>query len=299
MSATYPKIKDLEANLALLKRPELVATEKIHGANFRILLPAGTENDQILFGAKGTLIKPGSFFAQFLDDVRALLPLDTLITTLGRVWYWVVFGEVYGPAIQPELPYLENGVGFRCFDIMRNAELLPYDEFRELAQRLNLPTVPELYRGKPDMEVFQRLIHEPSSVAEHAPREGIVIHDPSLVPLDDGQAPIAKFKNEPFREKEYRIPVEEFSQMADEDEKIRLFVDGFVTENRLKKMADVLREQGTFTNSPRDIPALVAEMLQDVYVEDSAYAGLFKPFMLSRRVSQKVARLFSEIRKRR
>lgn len=298
MNATYLKIKDLEVNLILLKRAELVATEKIHGANFRILIPAGGTVENIVFGAKGTIIKSSSFFAQFIEEIQAQLPLPELVAKLDNKQAWILFGELFGPKIQKDIPYLNEGVGIRFFDIMRNKILIPYNEFTQLTQELGLPVVPELYRGKADIAVFQHLIHEPSSVNENAPREGIVIRDPSLELLDDGQLPLAKFKNEPFREKDYRFSVEDFMQLADEEEKVRQFATMFVTETRIKKMATILREQERLTGTARDIPALTSEVMKDIQAEDAAYYAELEQSMASRSISQKVHQIFTTLLKR-
>lgn len=294
MSATYPKIKDLEVSLMLLKRSEIVVTEKIHGANFRILIPAGAAMDKISFGAKGSLIKKGSFFARFIEDIRTQLPLDKILGELDDKRNWTLFGELFGPKIQKEILYLREGVGIRFFDVMRNNDLLKYDEFTELAGRLSLPTVPELYRGIPHMPVFEQLVREPSSVGKNAPREGIIIRDPSLDPID-GQLPLAKFKNEPFREKNYSVSVEAFTRLADEEEKVRLFVKNFVTEVRIRKMADILKEQGTLTRSHRDIPALTSELIKDIQAEDAEYLAQLEERMLSRIITQRVNQIFSAL----
>ncbi len=297
MSVTYPKIKDLEVNLLLLKRAEVVVTEKIHGANFRILIPAGGSIENVSFGTKGSRIKQGSFFARFTGDVRAQIGLSEVVTKLDHDYAWTFFGELFGPAIQKEIPYLAEGVGIRFFDIMRGGDLLKYCEFNELAAHLELPAVPELYRGKPEMSVFQRLIHESSSVAPDAPREGIVIRDPSLE-LIGGQLPLAKFKNEPFREKDYSLAVEDFMTFADEEEKAHEFVSKFVTETRIKKMADILREHGRLTKSRRDISALAAELNKDIQLEDAEYYAQLEPRIASRLIAQQVNRLFSALLER-
>lgn len=297
MAVTYPKIKDLEVNLLLLKCVEVVVTEKIHGANFRILVPAGGSMDSVSFGTKGSRIKPGSFFAQFIESLQTQIALPEVVAALEPDYAWALFGELFGSAIQKELPYLDEGIGIRFFDIMRNNDLLAYDEFLNVAACVGLPTVPELYRGAPDMSVFLRLIDEPSSVAPKTPREGIVIRDPSLKLLG-GQLPLAKFKNKAFREKDYSIAVEEFTAMADKEEKARKFVNHFVTGTRIEKMADLLREQGRLTRTRRDISALTAVMLQDIQTEDADYYAELEPRLASRLVAQQVDRLFSALLER-
>lgn len=292
MSATYPKIKDLDANLLLLKRAELVATEKIHGANFRIMIPAGGDPDTVTFGTKGSRIKAGSFFAQFIDSVQAHIALPSVIAALDPGHAWTLFGELFGPAIQQTLPYRADGVGIRFFDILRGDEWLVYDDFLNVAAQARLPVAPELYRGAPDMSIFLRLLHEPSSVAPNAPREGIVLRDPSLKTLN-GRLPLAKFKNEPFREKDYSIAVADFMSMADEEAKAATFVKNFVTDVRLGKMIDMLRERGRLTGTRRDIAGLTSAMLRDVQEEDGDYYAALDPRIAPRLIAQQVNRLFS------
>lgn len=89
--------------------------------------------------------------------------------------------------------------------------------------------------------------------------------------------------------------VEDFTRLADEEEKVRLFVQKFVTEIRMKKMADILREQGRFTGSARDIPAIVSELMKDIQTEDAAYYDQLEPRMVSRILPQRVNQLFSQI----
>ncbi len=295
---TYPKIKDLETNLVLLKLPEIVATEKIHGTNFRIQIPKNPASiDDVDFGVKGMRIKEGSFFAQFLDEIKQKTGIERIIGQLDHNFTWTLFGELYGPQIQKELPYLEQGVGVLFFDIGKGGQLLAYDDYREMAQKLGLQTAPELYRGKPDMEVFKKLVEQSSSVAPNMPREGIVIRDPNLV-LIDGSYPMAKFKSEKFREKDYMFSVDDFAKMADEEIRARAFVRNFVTEVRIRKMADKLREQGKLKKTPADIPALADLLLEDIREEDAAYYDTMHKQIVERLISTKVNEIYTELYRR-
>ena len=66
---------------------------------------------------------------------------------------------------------------------------------------------------------------------------------------------MAKFKNERFREKDYMFSIDDFEKLADEEEKARLFVRNFVTEIRVKKMVDKLKEYNKFSKSRKFIEA--------------------------------------------
>lgn len=295
---TYPKIKDLETNLVLLKLPEVVVTEKIHGTNFRIQIPKNPASlDDMDFGVKGMRIKKNSFFAQFLDAIKQQTGIERIIGQLDHSFTWTLFGELYGPQIQKELPYLEKGVGILFFDIGKGGRLLAYADYGQMVQKLGLQTAPELYRGKPDMEIFKKLVDQNSSVAPTMPREGIVIRDPDLV-LIDGDYPIAKFKSERFREKDYMFSVDDFVKMADEEERARTFVRNFVTEVRIRKTADKLREQGRLKKTPADIPALASLLLEDIKTEDVAYYDAVHKQIAGRLITGKVNEIYTELYRR-
>ncbi len=313
----YPKIKDLEMMLVLLKLPEVVVTEKIHGMNFRVFIPAGMRTiDDLDFGGKGTIITKKSPHAPLVREIKEKGILDPLVERIkgtesseeSSEKSWTLFGELYGPAIQKEIPYRQEGVEVRFFDIMERNELLPYDHFIQKTEEWALPRVPELYRGPPDMDIFNHLAHEPSSLGSGSssssssssipsiPREGIIIRNPSLQ-LIDGHLPLAKFKPECFREKDYSFSVEDFQRMANEEEKVRVFTRNFVTEIRIRKMVEKAREANLLLHSAQDLPHLIRLILEDVQEEDKAYYDSLPPEMAQRLISQKVNQVYTVILK--
>lgn len=324
----YPKIKDLEMMLILLKLPEVVVTEKIHGMNFRVFIPAGMRTiDDVEFGGKGTIITQKSPYAPLVREIKEKGLLDPLVERIKGMERseegsersseksWTLFGELYGPAIEKAIPYRKEGVDVRFFDMMEGNDLLPYDHFIQKAEAWNLPRVPELYRGPPDMNLFNHLAYEPSSLGSGSlsssgsysssssssipsiPREGIIIRNPSLQ-LIDGQLPIAKFKPEQFREKDYSFSVEDFQSMANEEEKVRIFTCNFVTEVRVRKIMGRAQEANLLSYSAKDMPHLIQLTLEDIQEEDKTYYDTLQQEMAQRLIAQKVNQVYTTILRR-
>ncbi len=306
----YPKIKDLEMMLVLLRLPEVVVTEKVHGMNFRIFIPAGMRTmDELEFGGRGTRISKKSPYAPFVQEIKEKGILDQMVELIkgterqkSTESSWTLFGELYGPAIEKTIPYRQEGVDARFFDIMGQNNLLPYDLFIQKTEEWALPRVPELYRGPPEMNLFNQLAYQHSSLgpssssSSHIPREGIIIRDPSLQ-LIDGQLPLAKFKQERFREKDYSFLVEDFRSLADEEEKARIFTRNFVTEIRIRKMMEKAREANLLSHSAKDLPYLIQLTLEDIREEDKAYYDSLRAEMAQRLISQKVNQVYAVILK--
>lgn len=125
------------AAMVLTEGEEVVLTEKIHGANGRF-----TWHRDRLWCASRTRFPreaPGEMWwsvgLPIEDRLREHAP--------GIAIYGEVFGRVQ------DLKYGRTGVHLVAFDALDIAarRWLDYDEFRAICQRLDIPTVPELYRG--------------------------------------------------------------------------------------------------------------------------------------------------------
>jgi RNA ligase (TIGR02306 family) len=118
---------------------EVVATEKIHGANGRF----AWAQDRLWCGSR-TQVKR--------EDPRSMWWLAAaaagLAEKLRRAEGFVLYGEVYG--VVQDLRYgVGAGVRFVAFDALEIAtrRYVDRDAFVDLCARLDLPTVPELFRG--------------------------------------------------------------------------------------------------------------------------------------------------------
>src|SRR5690242_1822999 len=122
----YPEIVRLEKRPEILSVKQVVATEKLHGTNFRLLFPAGmTSIDEIQYGGRNEEFGDGegkSFYGgrpvRWFKDQPALL--NQMMETFKARGFSdvVVFGEACGSGIQKGIRYAAPGeLLFRAFDI--------------------------------------------------------------------------------------------------------------------------------------------------------------------------------------
>jgi RNA ligase (TIGR02306 family) len=122
----------------LVDGEEVVLTEKVHGANARYVFHEGR-----LWCASRNQFKqedPGDLWwcLAFVNDLPAKLARHPGIALYGEA-----FGQVQ------DLKYGRDDHALVLFDALdiRTRRFLDYDDFRRLADALDLPTTPELYRG--------------------------------------------------------------------------------------------------------------------------------------------------------
>lgn len=164
-------VEGLRANAGVLyEGEEVIFTEKIHGANMRVL----QWNGKLFVGGRNTWQRyPGNtVYAVAFEDV------DERLASLLDDWDGVVFyGEVYGKV--QDLRYgLENHVECKFFDAFDTAfgEWKSWDWLVGAFSEYDVIdlVVPELYRGPWSEALAYEHAEGPAFRGNH-PREGIVI----------------------------------------------------------------------------------------------------------------------------
>lgn len=143
----------------------MVATEKIHGTNWR----AAWIDGRLYVGAHRTAKKRDEenlyWKAALRYDVESKLR-----ERAGGVW--ILHGEIFGKV--QDLRYgLPQGFDLRLFDVSQDGRYLDVAEFAAVADALGLPHVPVLYEGPFTSEVL-KLADGAAFQGGHL-REGIVI----------------------------------------------------------------------------------------------------------------------------
>lgn len=178
---------------------EVVATEKIHGANCRI----GIVNGTFVVGSRTTRkVDPAPDCGETEEDLQVFR--DYLfwspVANIGvrRLLYAmaetdaktvILFGEVYGQGVQ-SLHYGvggKKGKGFRAFDVYVDGEWLDYHGFADLCDLHGVERVPVLYEGPFDLAKIREVADGRSTLpgADNI-REGVVVRpvverrDPAL-----------------------------------------------------------------------------------------------------------------------
>lgn len=181
----FPRYTDIE-NLrnysnVLDVGQEVVMVEKVHGTNSRVGIVAEEDGTySILSGSRRLIrgtnpldttniydlpLKIEGIKRLFVDSARFLTPQSV-----------VVYGELYGPAIQ-KFGYGTSDIGYVCFDIAINGVYADYDNFCELCRFYDIPMAPEVWRGPFSLEAARNAASGKSLLAPDAPhcREGVVV----------------------------------------------------------------------------------------------------------------------------
>jgi Rnl2 family RNA ligase len=282
MTSTFPKYPEI---VRLDKRPEIlsvrqvVATEKIHGTNFRVHFPEGMASvAEVRFGGRNEDFGSGeqSFYGgrpvKFFKDDAALL--GRMAETFARHGFGgvTVFGEAFGTSIQKGVRYAAPGeVSFRAFDIMVGENFVTYDLFVDLCHEMQLPCVPEVWRGEPSLANFDALLEKPSTeghkngiVDESNLAEGVVIRSNPLLRDVFGQWLIIKHKSEKFAE----VKASDAAKPRADTSAAEEYATRFVVSGRVTNAIGRLRDMGkTLVSDMQDMPLLIPAIVADLQKE--------------------------------
>ena len=170
---------------------EVVATEKIHGANCRI----GIINGKLVTGSRTTRkegLPDGKVYIDFLfwsplmnSGVEELL--NAIAETGAKTT--ILFGEVYGQGVQ-SLHYGvggKKGKGFRAFDIYVDGDFLDFHRFAQICDLHGVERAPVLYQGPFSLTKIAEVTDGRSTLpGANNIREGVVVRpvverrDPAL-----------------------------------------------------------------------------------------------------------------------
>lgn len=277
----YPSILLLDRVPEIYAVKEVVATEKLHGSNFRLHFPLAMQSlDEVKFGSHETESTDSNF-----PLGRAVEWFKSRPDLLGNMWEVTksygfsevtIFGEVFGPGIKAKGVRYSTGqeMLFRGFDIMVAANFVTYDLFVELADKMKLPRVPEVWRGAPSKEAFDALLERPSHVAkengiddESNLSEGIVIRSNPLLRNVFGEWLIAKHKSKKFSEVAHAPTEKKVREATPAD----YLATTYVTVGRIRNAIGRLTDRGVALKSDMtDMPTLLVEIVADLKKEAGA-----------------------------
>lgn len=278
MFMKYPELVRLDKRREILAVKQVVATEKIHGTNFRVFFPMGIKSpEEILFGGRNEEFGTGensSFYGgrpvRWFKDRPELL--TTMIETFASYSFTevTIFGEAFGAGIQKGVRYAtDDQVLFRAFDIAVAGNFVTYDLFVELCDKMGLPRVPEIWKGEPSLANFDALLEKVSTEGEKNGvtdasnySEGVVIRSNPLLRDVFGQWLIVKHKSEKFSE------VGKPSKPRTVSAAASVFAEMFVTRGRIVNALGRLRDAGnTLHEDMQDMPLLGPAMAADLLKE--------------------------------
>ena len=282
----YPELVTLDKRPEMLAVRQAVATEKLHGSNFRVYFPEGiTSPDQLRFGSRNDVFaegdggfyggRPVRWFRENAAIVSKLIETFAAYAFSGGV---VVYGEVCGTSVQKGIRYATDGdVIFRAFDVRVAGNFVTYDLFVELCEKTGLPRVPEIWRGEPSQEAFDALLEKPSTEASRngiandltMVSEGVVIRSNPLLRDVFGDWLIIKHKSKKYREATPRT--ERKSTDLAETAPLDDFTATYVVRGRVINALGRLRDAGvTLQGTMQDMPKLSDAIVLDLHKECEA-----------------------------
>lgn len=196
----YTKIANLRYYFDVFRGINVVYTEKIHGTNSMTGLykgePIAASHNNLRTNPKSLnwfsmlLIRIGqklfkmphiiddkSVYWQPYHNIQGLSQLlQHLYTKRGNPDSIQVFGEIYGPQVQPGFDYgMKGSEGYAAFDIMINGKYLDFHESITLFKAFGVPHVPILYEGIYDQEKVKELASGKTTLPADHIREGVVV----------------------------------------------------------------------------------------------------------------------------
>lgn len=159
---------------------EVVATEKIHGANVRLgiindTLVAGSRTSRKVHPGEGAALKDFLFWSPYTNPGVERILRQSRDNGANVV---ILFGEVYGQGVQ-SLHYGVGGKkekGFRAFDLYVDGKYLGYEEFKRICDENGVETAPLVYRGPFDLKKMNEISNGPSTLPGASNiREGVVV----------------------------------------------------------------------------------------------------------------------------
>jgi Rnl2 family RNA ligase len=272
----YPSIVELSKCPGIFHVKQVVATEKLHGSNFRLYFPLGIKSiEEIEYGTRDVeygkceKFPLGSMLLKFKAQRDLLARMIEVLMVSYGLSEVTVFGEAYGPGVKSKGVRYSNGQEplFRSFDIMVAQNFVTYDLFCEICDKMGIPRVHEVWRGEPTQANFDALLEKPSTEgllngfgADNI-AEGVVLRSNPLFRDVFGEWLICKHKCAKFAEVAQaaveRIPR---GPTAADDFAARYVTEGRVT-NAIGRLHDSAVE---LTSTMRDMPTLLGAVCADL-----------------------------------
>jgi Rnl2 family RNA ligase len=275
----YPELVLLNKRPEILAVKEVIATEKLHGTNFRVFFPAEmTSIADVQFGGRNEEFGTddgGKFYSgrpvQWFKSQPELLEKMWSIFKERGYSDVVVYGEVCGAGIQKGVRYVtDREILFRAFDVRIGENFVTHNLFVEICDAVGLPRVPEVWRGEPSLAAFDALLEQPSLEGqrngvsdERNLMEGVVIRSNPLLRNVLGEWLIIKHKSEKFAE----VAKASDKQRADLTP-VEIFARTYVVRGHIINSLGRLRDAGApLVNGMEDMPRLVPAMMADLHKE--------------------------------
>lgn len=249
---------------------DVIIQEKVDGSQFRFGL---NEDGVLCFGTRKTQLHPEmikdfekSGAGMFKLGVKYLLSIEKKIKkTFDKDTYF--YGEYLWKPKHNVLAYERTPKNYiMLFDCLKEGRWCERIELDTIAGILDLEIAPELWRGelndKEYLEFLKNLIQDNISFLGKEIIEGIVIKNYNQPnPFFQGLPLFTKYVREQFKERMGQKNIKEKESLQD-------FIKSFSSEARVEKAMQHLKEEGRLFNEPKDIGAIITEVIKDIKEEE-------------------------------
>jgi len=306
------EIKKIRISGFAEKDIEWVVTEKIHGTNFSFI----SDGNEVKVAKRTSILNENEISKFFDADImlekysQNVKELANYLKRIYNISYVQVFGEHFGgifkgetekgyTKIQREVEYIPF-TDFMVFDILITKDdkqkFLNWDDVKDLCNKFELKTVPELFRG-----TFDECLEYQNDYLTKIPEiyglknfkgnitEGNVIKPVKALFFPSGERVILKNKNNKFKEKGRVKKLKNKSiNLSDEDkkwvQKITKYFENIRIQNLLSK-GDVKLEWEQFAKLSG---LFFKDALEDFIKDNSDFEKLDKE---TRKIIQKYAQI--------
>lgn len=261
---------------------DVIVQEKVDGSQFRFGVD---KENNLVIGSKGCILNPvrqedGSLAnvdKLFKPAVEHLLSIEEKIKEQGANEIYF-YAETLSRPKHNVLKYEKTPKNhIVLFDVIADNKWLTRDVLEKLTKALDIDIIPELYRGKVNVDKIKELLTTKSYLGNETV-EGVVIKNYTQTILLGGKVfPLfTKYVNEKFRE---RHGVEWKNKKPKDN--LKNFIDSFKAEARWQKAIIHLKEKGELETNLRDIGKLILEVQKDIKEEeaDTIKKTLYKLFI--------------------
>lgn len=261
-TAAFPKILHIgDKQISTLFEGIVEITEKVDGSQ----LGFGKVNGELFVRSKGKeqdLDNPDMMFekaVEYVKSIEARLPDN-----------YTFYGEYLNKPKHNTLAYdriPKNGIAlFGVYDSV-GREHFGMDTITDWANRLEVDTVPLLFKGEANAEGILTMVNDTVSYLGGQNIEGVVVkrYTPWMFM---GQIPqtvmSGKYVTEAFKE----VHIKNWKKENTGKGKLEVAVSQYKSPARWNKAIQHLRDDGTLTGTPKDIGLLIKECREDIIKEE-------------------------------
>lgn len=228
---------------------DVIVQEKVDGSQFSFGI---NEDSELVMRSKGQQLFPDNFAPMFEKCVKYVQSLKLGVTP--DTYFYCEYLQ------RPKHNTLKYGRepqnNLILFDVLTGGRWLNRSELIDMAKRLDIDIIPELFCGQINVDKIKSLLSLESFLAGEL-IEGVVIKN-------YGTQTFTKYVQESFKERN----ADEWKTKKS-GSGISEFVASFKSEARWEKAIIHAREKGELTVSPKDIGLLMKMVAQDVREEET------------------------------